>query len=96
MNTNNLRQKAIEDRIEQELYEAQEVKKIKIRFLDDFFDRKEKELWDAFGRTKIGDSTSLIEIHHQFKSLNALRAEVQTAVNTGKLAQAEKDATRPA
>ena len=80
------------DRIATELHEAQEVGKIKVRFLDDFFAAKEAQLWDAFCSVKIGDSVALIELHHQVKSLNALRSEVQTVVNTGKMAQAEKDA----
>lgn len=78
-------------RIEDELQAAQAVHKIKVQFLDDFFDRKDKELYAAFNRVSLGDAKTLMEIHNQVKSLNALRMEVQSAVNTGKLAAKEKE-----
>lgn len=78
-------------RIEDEIQAAQVVHKIKVQFLDDFFDRKDRELYVAFSRVSLGDAKTLTEIHHQSKSLNALRTEVQSAVNTGKLAAKEKE-----
>ena len=80
------------DRVERELAEARTVTALKSKFLDNFFAAKEAQLWEAFGQVKIGDADALIHIHHQYKSLNALRAEVLTVTNTGKLAQAEKEA----
>lgn len=85
------RREAQLSRIEDELQAAQAVHKIKVQFLDDFFDRKDKELYAAFRQVSLGDSKTLVEIHHQSKSLNALRMEVQSAVNTGKLAAKEKE-----
>jgi len=85
-----------DDRIERELKGANDAKKLNNKFLDAFFDTKDRQLWEAFGQTRLGDAAALAEIHHQYKSMNALRSEVQTVINTGKLAQAEKDAKPPA
>lgn len=82
------------DRIEEELSAAQLVNKMKSGFLDTFFDRKEIELWQAFNNVSIGDRDALENIHHQYKSLNALRLEVQSVVDTGMMAQAEKGALK--
>lgn len=80
------------DRIEEELSAAQRVIQMKAGFLDKFFEDKEGELWRLFNDIRIGDEKALVNLHHQCKSMNALRGEVQNLVDTGKLAQAEKTA----
>jgi siroheme synthase (precorrin-2 oxidase/ferrochelatase) len=77
-------------RISDELALARQAQLAKTRFLDTFFERKDDELWDAFQDAPIGDTEALEAIHHQCKSLNAMRLEVQAAEDTGKMAAMEK------
>lgn len=78
-----------EAQLRDELNEARQARRLKNDLLGDFFKEKEQLLFNAIQDTKIGDAEALVNIHHQLKSLNALRQEIETIIDTGKLAQAE-------
>lgn len=78
-------------KLEDEINIATQVRRIKVSFLDKFFEEKEAQIFELFKATPIGSSDDLVEIHHQLKSLNALRVEIQSAMDTGKMAQMELD-----
>ena len=58
-------------------------------YFAEFFDDKEKSLITAFRETKVGDSDSLLRIHMLFKSIDALKLDLITKIETGSLAQAQ-------
>lgn len=74
--------------LERDQAKAKEMKHLKAQVLDEFFDNKQQELVQAFQSVSVGDHKTLIEIHHQYKSLSALYHEVQHVLNSGKLADA--------
>ena len=76
------------EQVENEVDEARVMQRQKDAWLDDFFATKEQQLWGAFKNTAIGDADALVNIHHAAKSLGSLKQEVQTVMDTGKLAQA--------
>ncbi len=80
-----------QDRLETELHEAKQAKQLKSQLLNDFFEEKDAQLWDAFKRVPVRDRDALIEVHHAVIALDALRSELQAFEDSGKLAQAELD-----
>ena len=79
--------------LEDEIVIARDVKRLKDSFLDQFFKDKEQQLFDHFKRIPIGAANDLVELHHQLKSMNALQVEIQSAMDTGKMAQIGLDAS---
>lgn len=79
-------------RIEDEIVASRHVRSLKTGVLDKFFENGEKNLWDAFNNASCGDTKTLTDIHHRMRALKSLEAEVQSVINTGKLAQVEKAA----
>jgi len=75
------------DILSKEKAEAREVARLKSKFLDKFFQDKEAMLFEAFKHCPIGAVDDLNNIHHQLKSLNALKTEVQSVMDTGKMAE---------
>ena len=75
------------EQIENEVNEAVQMRRRKDAWLDDFFAQKQAQLFDQFRRASIGSSESLVNIHSASKALGALQVEVQTVIDTGKLAQ---------
>ena len=76
-----------QDQLEQEVTATKEVKRLKIKFLDKFFEDKEAQIFELFKQTPLGSVDDLNNMHHQLKSLNALQTEVNTVMNTGKMAE---------
>lgn len=75
--------------LRQELDAAREAKRLRNDLLGDFFNDKKQQLFEYLQDVRIGDTESLVNIHHQIKSLNALQSEIDSVINTGKLASAE-------
>ena len=75
------------DILNEELRQGKAMSKRKDEFLDDFFATKEQQLFDAFKDTRIGDTVTLVNIHTQLKSLNALQTEVQNVMDSAKMAR---------
>jgi len=80
-------------KLEDEVVRATKVRKLKDAFLDQFFQEKEAQLFEHFKSIPIGASDDLVEIHHQLKSMNALKVAVQSVMDTGKMARIELDDT---
>jgi len=76
------------EQVENEVDAAQDMRRRKEVWIDEFFAKKEAQLLTAFRETPIGNGTKLSEIHYMSKALQALQSEVQTVMDTGKLAQA--------
>lgn len=76
---------------ENEVATAQRMQRHKETWTDEFFWEKDALLWQAFKDTPLGKKKALVNIHHAAKSLDALRQEVQTVMDTGKMAQAALD-----
>jgi len=76
--------------LEDELYEARQAKRLRKDFLGDFFRDKEAQILDLIKELPLGSTDALVNAHHQLKSLNALQMELQTVINTGKMADVEK------
>lgn len=76
---------------EKEVEQARTVKMLGGAFLDKFFEEKSEQLFEAFKDCAIGDADGLEKIHAAYKSMNALQAEIQTVMNSGKLAQKSLD-----
>lgn len=80
------------NQLQMEMDEAREARRLRNDILGDFFRDKQQQLFEAMQEVAIGDSDTLVNIHHQMKSLNALETELESIINTGKLAQAELNA----
>lgn len=80
----------IED-LKNEVHLSDQVKRLKVLFLDSFFKQKEQQLFDLLRTTPLGDAAAVVAIHHQLKSLNALQVEIQSYIDTGKMAQVGLD-----
>lgn len=78
-------------KLENEVDLSRDVRKLKKSFLDEFFRDKEKLLFEHMKNLPLGSVDDLVEIHHQLKSLNALQVEIQSVIDTGKMAQMELD-----
>lgn len=76
------------DQLDFEMGQARQAKQLKNHFLDQFFIDKEQQLFNHIKNLPIGDVDRLVDAHHQLKSLGALRLEIETVVDTGKLAEA--------
>ena len=74
------------EQFEDEAEASRRVERLKKNFLDKFFEDKERQLFDTFRSCEIGDDDDLKAIHMMSKSLNSLQAEIQTVLNTGKMA----------
>jgi len=80
------------DILEDEIERARQVSKLKSQILDTFFKEKEQQLFNYIKQIPLGDTDQLVTVHHQLMSLNALQVELQTAIDTGKMAQISLDA----
>ena len=80
--------------LEDEVEHARQVSKLKNQYLDTFFKEKEQQIFDYFKQIPLGDKDQLVTVHHQLMSLNALQVELQTAMDTGKMAQISLDAAK--
>jgi hypothetical protein len=56
-------------------------------FFIPFFSEKNLQLFEAMNDAQLGDSEILNVIHHQMKSLEALRIHLQQFIDTGKMAE---------
>lgn len=72
--------------LEREL--AGSAKRYQADFIEPFFDAKLDELFKAFCAAPIGSTDALVQLHHQFKSLNALYESTRPTIETGKMADA--------
>lgn len=72
----------------EELHEAKAAKRLRDDFLGDFMAGKEAQIFEHIKNLPLGSTDQLIEAHHQLKSLNSLRMEIESVMNTGKLAEA--------
>ena len=79
---------AEKEQVENEVNAARQMQRQKAAWLDEFFERKDLLLWDAFKSVPLRDKDALVDIHHAAKSLESLRQEIQTVMDSGKLAQA--------
>ena len=70
-----------------EVSQGRNVARIKNQFLDEFFQDKEKQIFELIKSLPIGSRDELVDVHHQLKSLNALQVEVQTVMDSAKLAK---------
>lgn len=78
-------------KLEMEITLAEDVRKLKKAFLDEFFRDKEQTLMEHFKNIPIGSVDDLVDVHHQLKSLNALQVEIQSILDTGKMARMTLD-----
>ena len=76
------------EQVENEVNLAQNMARAKGIWIDDFFESKEAQLLAAFRQVPVGDTEKLSEIHYMSKALHSLQQEVQTVMDSGKLAQA--------
>jgi len=65
---------------------ADEVRRLKRAFLDEFFEKKTEFLFEYVKSLPLGSHDDLVEAHHQIKALEALKQEVNTVLETGKMA----------
>ena len=80
-----------QEQCENEVEATREVKQLKSKFLDEFFAGKEQQLFQLLRQIPLGSSDELSNIHHQLMSMNALQVEIQTVMDTGKMAQMSLD-----
>lgn len=76
-----------QEQFENEVEETRKMKTLKNKFLDKFFEDKEAQLFNAFKNCPLGDEKVLAGIHMAYKSMHALQSEVQSVMNTGKMAE---------
>jgi len=69
---------------EQQIETGKEVRALKSKFLDKFFETKEQVLWEAFQEARPED---LNQIHLTLKALQALKLEVQNALDSQRLSE---------
>lgn len=79
------------EQLNDEIHMADQAKKLKAMFLDTFFETKEEQLFNMLRDIPLGDAAAVIAVHHQLKSLNALQVEIQSYIDTGKMARIELD-----
>ena len=75
-----------QEQLEGEVDKSRQVKQLKNAFLDKFFEDKERQIFNALKELPLGSNDDLNNIHMMLKSMMALKSEVNTAMNTGKLA----------
>ena len=71
--------------VEREL--GQSAQRAHANFIEPFYNAKLDEIFNAFCAARIGDAETLVNIHHMYKSLEALQKSTAEAVETGKLAE---------
>ena len=72
--------------LREEVKRADEIRRLKRAFLDEFFERKTEFLFEYVKNLPLGNHEDLVEAHHQIKALEALKQEVNTVLETGKMA----------
>ena len=77
------------EQLREEQHEAKVAKRLRNDFLGDFFQTKEAQILTLIKNLPLGAHDQLIEAHHQLKSLNSLQMEINSVINTGKMAEAE-------
>lgn len=83
--------KDLQKHLEDEVTAARHMESLR-PWLEGFFARKDRELFDAFKLTTISDpdrDDKLVGIHHATKSLDSLKEEMLSVINTGKMAAAQ-------
>ena len=83
-----------EDLLQHEYEKGEQAKQAMEYFIQPFFDSKREQLFDEIQRVKLGDADTLTAIHHQMKSLAALCTDIQTYIDTGKMAAIELNKLR--
>lgn len=81
------------DKLQEEIAKATSARSLKRQMLDDFFEEKQHMLFEAFKHARIGDTERLVDLHHQLKSVNALRVEIESHIETGQMARQMLDET---
>jgi len=74
------------EQFEKEVDKANSVKKLKDKFLDEFFKNKEAQIFEAMKGLPLGDADALNSMHMMLKSMQSLQSEVNTAMNSGNMA----------
>ena len=67
-------------------FKAQEAKRLKKNLLDRIFENKKDMLLDEFTRIEVGDSKALVDIHTSYMAIQFLEDEIQSIINSGKIA----------
>lgn len=75
-----------ESLLRDEVKKADEVRRLKRAFLDEFFETKTQLLFNYIKTLPLGSRDDLVDAHHQIKALEALKQEVNTVIETGKMA----------
>jgi len=76
-----------QEQLEKEVEETHEVKRLKSKFLDTFFENKKRQIFEAMKELPLGAVDDLNAMHMMLKSIIALESEVNTVMNTGKMAE---------
>lgn len=77
---------AEQEQLENEIEATREVKQLKSKFLDKFFEAKKLQIFEAIKELPLGSGDDLTSMHMMLKSIAALESEVNTVMNTGKMA----------
>ncbi len=74
------------EQLDNEMEASRQMQRIKDKFLDKFFADKEAQVFSAIKDLPLGDVDKLNSLHMMIKSLQSLQSEVNSVMNTGKLA----------
>lgn len=72
--------------LQYEYERGEQAKHANEQFIQPFFESKTEQLFNEIQRVKLGDTETLTAIHHQIKSLTALCTDIQSYIDTGKMA----------
>lgn len=75
------------DHLQSEVERGEQAKRALEFFISPFFDEKIELLFGELVNVRLGDAETLINIHHQIKSLQALKGHVEEFIVTGRLAE---------
>jgi hypothetical protein len=76
---------------EEEIAQSIDVKRLKNAYLDKFFREKYIQVHEHIAALPLGQTDALVIAHHQLKSLAALETEIQSYIDSGKLAAISLD-----
>lgn len=77
--------------LERNIAEADEVRQLKNQYLDRYFEDRELQLFNALKSIPLGNTDALNNLHHQLKATEALKLELQSAINSGVMANQTLD-----
>ena len=75
-----------QEQLENEVEATRHVKQLKDKFLDKFFEDKERQIFESLKALPLGSVDDLNSIHMMLKSVMSLKSEVNSVMNTGKMA----------